>query len=111
MKTKKQLDRIRKASGPSCGLNSYVSSDEAEANTEGSSEKAINKRKLSASSSGEEDTRRKMHKRTPDDESSKIENYRYHVTTLIRAVRVDAARLPLAVRNQLSKHGMVSFFF
>ena len=111
LKTKKQLDRIRKASGPSCGLNSYVSSDEAEANTEGSSEKAINKRKLSASSSGEEDTRRKMHKRTPDDESSKIENYRYHVTTLIRAVRVDAARLPLAVRNQLSKHGMVSFFF
>jgi hypothetical protein len=103
LKTKKELDRRRRASGP-LPLTSSSSGEEGE--EEEVREESRRKRKSSSSSSGSERRGRKRRK------SGGVQDVeRFRESALNQTMQVDAARLPLAVRTELSECGKVFILF
>jgi len=100
LKTKKELDRRRRASGP-LRITSSSSSGEEEEEQEVSKESR--KRKASSSSSGSE--RRSRKRRKSGGGVRDVERFRE--SAINKTMQVDAARLPLAVRTELSERGKV----
>ena len=101
LKTKKELDRRRRASGPLPVTSS--SSGEEEEEEEVREERR--KRKASSSSSGSERRGRKRRK------SGGVQDVeRFRESALNQTMQVDAARLPLAVRTELSECGKVGIY-
>jgi hypothetical protein len=99
LKTKKELDRRRRASGP-LRITSSSSSGEEEEEQEVSKESR--KRKASSSSSGSE---RRGRKRRKSGGVRDVERFRESANN--KTMQVDAARLPLAVRTELAERGKV----
>jgi DUF4097 and DUF4098 domain-containing protein YvlB len=98
LKTKKELDRRRRASGP-LRITSSSSGEEEE---EEEVSKESRKRKASSSSSGSE---RRGRKRRKSGGVRDVERFRE--SAINKTMQVDAARLPLAVRTELSERGKV----
>jgi hypothetical protein len=98
LKTKKELDRRRRASGP-LRLDSSSSGEEEE----GEAREELRKRKSSSSSSGSE---RRSRKRRKSSVTWDVESFRESAVN--QTMQVDAARLPIAVLIELSEWGKVT---
>jgi hypothetical protein len=108
LKTKKELDLIRRASGPLSGVtsSSSSSSDEEEEISHQQQEETGNKRKFSVASSSGEEAGSKKHKSSSEMDEEQLASF--YKVAVCREARVDMARLPRLMRSQLSEYDKVN---